>query len=510
MRGRRCIASSAVLLLRNLPLETSFPLAVQPIARPEADGMRAMRLVLRARRGHVPQARAPAGAGIHVRLLCTTSPTLRIIHRRGERDVVEYTSGGAKGIQAAGTQAESGMRFASPTDVAAAAAAYLLPKGFPASVGADYVGYSSWCAAATVCMSAGGVLSTQSLLCAVGVGQAQALPLAASLNWVLKDGIGQFAAVLSAAVISDRFDADPKRWRAVAAYAEACARCLNASTPFAPWAFLPIASAANLGYSVACLAASATKADFHRSLTRRQNLGDLTGKAGSQAITASLVGTALGLCVSAAAVTTPAHALAGCVFFTAAQLLAIERAMQALALPTLTPAVGAHLLSAHLDAQRLPTPAQFAQTQRHLTAPLTLARGYEARSLIRLGSPSLLELAPDAAALQAARSSCEGAAHLLRVEPASGRGEVRVLLLEGAAASDVLLALLHAGLVERGVVEAPGEAAAYSAEAVRERLREAQAGAAAFAVELQEAGWDVSSAHKLEEAPSRLALVEQK
>jgi hypothetical protein len=197
-----------------------------------------------------------------------------------------------------------------------------LPRGFPASVGVDYVRYSTWSAVAGVCSSAGGVLATQSLLCAIGVGQDTALPLAASLNWVLKDGIGQLAAVVSAAIISDRFDADPKRWRGVAAVAEAGARCLNASTPFAPWAFLPIASAANLGYSVACLAAAATKADFHRSLTRRQNLGDLTGKAGSQAITASLIGTAVGLSVSAALVSTPYHALLGCVTFSAAQVCA--------------------------------------------------------------------------------------------------------------------------------------------------------------------------------------------
>ena len=138
------------------------------------------------------------------------------------------------------------MSAQSSTDVVASAASYLLPKGFPASVGSDYVGYSSWCAVSGVCTSAGGVLATQSLLCAVGVGSAQALPIAASLNWVLKDGIGQLAAVVSAAVISDRFDSDPKRWRALAALAEAAARCLNASTPFAPYLFLPIASAANL------------------------------------------------------------------------------------------------------------------------------------------------------------------------------------------------------------------------------------------------------------------------
>ena len=203
-----------------------------------------------------------------------TAAILRITHRLSDKDVRDYIVTTEDRVVRDNPVVQSEpLARVTPDRVLAAAGAYLLPKGFPASVGADYIPYSTWCAVAGACSSAGGVLATQSLLCAVGVGKSAALPLAASLNWVLKDGIGQLAAVVSAAVISDRFDSDPKRWRAIAALSEAGARCLNASTPFAPWAFLPIASAANLGYSVACLATSATRADFHRSLTRRQNLG---------------------------------------------------------------------------------------------------------------------------------------------------------------------------------------------------------------------------------------------
>ena len=44
-----------------------------------------------------------------------------------------------------------------------------------------------------------------------------ALPLAATLNWIIKDGMGQFGGILFASLVNNKFDADPKRWRMVAA-----------------------------------------------------------------------------------------------------------------------------------------------------------------------------------------------------------------------------------------------------------------------------------------------------
>ena len=65
-------------------------------------------------------------------------------------------------------------------------------------------------------------------MCAVGLG-AGALPAAAALNWVLKGGMGQLASVVCAAVISDQFDGDPKRWRFTASLCEDAARMLEVS-----------------------------------------------------------------------------------------------------------------------------------------------------------------------------------------------------------------------------------------------------------------------------------------
>lgn len=45
--------------------------------------------------------------------------------------------------------------------------------------------------------SANGVLSTQALLYAMGLG-AGAIPLAAALNWIIKDGVGQIGGIVFA------------------------------------------------------------------------------------------------------------------------------------------------------------------------------------------------------------------------------------------------------------------------------------------------------------------------
>lgn len=50
---------------------------------------------------------------------------------------------------------------------------------------------------ASLASSATGVLSTQALLYAMGLG-AGAIPLAAALNWVIKDGVGQIGGIVFA------------------------------------------------------------------------------------------------------------------------------------------------------------------------------------------------------------------------------------------------------------------------------------------------------------------------
>ena len=185
---------------------------------------------------------------------------------------------------------------------------YFLPARYPESVTPGYSHYAGFCFCASIAGSAAMVLSTQTLLLAVGVvgsssSQTQASIMAGALNRVLKDGIGQLGGVWFASRMSQagsaKFDADPKRWRMVAALSLDGATLLEIMSPLVPstWV-LPIASVANVGKNIGFLTASASRAALHQSLAIRGNLADLTAKAGSQSLAASLIGTALGIGLS--------------------------------------------------------------------------------------------------------------------------------------------------------------------------------------------------------------------
>jgi hypothetical protein len=68
---------------------------------------------------------------------------------------------------------------------------FLLPAQYPASVASGYLPFSLLAFGASVAGSGGMVLSTQTLLLAVGVvgSESSATVMAGALNWVLKDGM---------------------------------------------------------------------------------------------------------------------------------------------------------------------------------------------------------------------------------------------------------------------------------------------------------------------------------
>lgn len=182
---------------------------------------------------------------------------------------------------------------------------YFLPDRYPDSVAPGYARFAGCCFCASIAGSAAMVLSTQTLLLAVGVvgSSGQASVMAGALNWVLKDGIGQLGGVWFASRMSQagssKFDADPKRWRIVAALSLDAATLLEIVSPLVPsvWV-LPIASIANIGKNIGFLTASASRAALHQSLAIRGNLADVTAKSGSQSLAAGLLGTTVGIGLS--------------------------------------------------------------------------------------------------------------------------------------------------------------------------------------------------------------------
>jgi hypothetical protein len=171
----------------------------------------------------------------------------------------------------------------------------LLPYGYPISVNDGYARFALGQFVASTLGTICGVLSMQSLFHAVGVGSNSTLPFAAALNWIIKDGLGQLGGVLFASAVNSKFDADPKRWRFIAAFSLDFSCFIELLSPLAPGYFLLIASTANVGKNISYLAASASRAAIHKSFAVHENLADVTAKTGSQTILASLIGTSLGI-----------------------------------------------------------------------------------------------------------------------------------------------------------------------------------------------------------------------
>eukprot|EP01104_Vermistella_antarctica_P016922 TRINITY_DN5885_c0_g1_i1.p1 TRINITY_DN5885_c0_g1~~TRINITY_DN5885_c0_g1_i1.p1 ORF type:complete len:565 (+),score=57.59 TRINITY_DN5885_c0_g1_i1:152-1846(+) len=177
---------------------------------------------------------------------------------------------------------------------------FYLPQGFPRSVSRDYLPYQSWLFIQNSASSAGYVLSTHSLLSAIGIGTGSALPLAAAISWVLKDGLGCIGQMIVANRFASRFDDDTKRTKWFAALLNNFGVAMEISTPMFPGYFVVVASLANTAKAIAGLIGGATKATINQNMALATNLGDVTAKAHSQAVASYLGGMSVGIGASIA------------------------------------------------------------------------------------------------------------------------------------------------------------------------------------------------------------------
>lgn len=71
-----------------------------------------------------------------------------------------------------------------------------LPHGYPESVSEDYFNYQIWDTVQAFCSTITGTFTTRAILKGVGVGNAEATPLAATITWIAKDGTGMLGRIL--------------------------------------------------------------------------------------------------------------------------------------------------------------------------------------------------------------------------------------------------------------------------------------------------------------------------
>ncbi|CAJ1958520.1 unnamed protein product [Cylindrotheca closterium] len=332
------------------------------------------------------------------------------------------------------------------------AMAHFLPAQYPKSVAPGYFKFVSYYFIASVAGSASMVLSTQTLLLAVGVAGAnahQAGIMAGAFNWVMKDFAGQVGGVLFASQMgkTKSFDTDPKRWRMVSAMTLDGATLLEILSPlFHASLVLPVASVANVGKNIGFLTASASKAAIHNSLAIQGNLGDVTAKAGSQAIVASLMGTTLGIGMSSfLGHDTFKFSLGFCV------LAAVHQGCNYFSLKEVP--------LSHFNRQRLHLVLKHYIEEGEILSPKTVAVQEEFLPLpwankpwawLSIGSP-ITSVCPDPEDWNAILQSTPSEKYVLR----HSSDRIHLVFLSEASGEDIIRAVFHAHQLENLKPRAP-------------------------------------------------------
>lgn len=335
----------------------------------------------------------------------------------------------------------------------------------------------------------------QALLYAVGVG-AGAVPLAAAINWVLKDGLGQLGGVLYGARYGNRFDADPKRHRMAATVALQASTLLEVLTPMVPHLFLPLASISNVGKNISWLASSATRAQMHYCFALQGNLGDITAKITSQTIAASLVGTALGIAVSKVTGDTATNVLAAFIPFSLVSLYATKRSCEVVWITTLN-VQRAELLMHRFIAQQssdhseqlVPSPEEISRHELFIqkynsifTVPLLLSA--------RLASaiPDVTDLEEVLTQRTFERAERYYIAILTPDEPS-----VALWFADDASAEDKVAGLYHACLLRYRLAKSTEQHGSTCRADIHSTHREAMAHLPTLLSGLQATGWDLQA-----------------
>lgn len=229
----------------------------------------------------------------------------------------------------------------------------LLPDGYPDSVSSDYLQYSLWRGVQGIASQISGVLSTQALLYAVGLGKG-AIPTAAAVNWVLKDGLGYLSKILLSK-FGRHFDVNPKGWRLFADLLENTAYGLEILTPVFPHLFVPIGAAAGAGRSAAALIQAATRSCFYAGFAVQRNFAEVIAKGEAQGMVSKFLGIMLGIALANRIGSSVSLALISFAGVTAVHMYCNLKSYQSIQLRTLNPYRASLVFSEYLLSGQVPS-----------------------------------------------------------------------------------------------------------------------------------------------------------
>ncbi|CDF37185.1 hypothetical protein, conserved [Chondrus crispus] len=309
------------------------------------------------------------------------------------------------------------------------------PEGYPHSVGPGFVEYTRWRLSAFFFGGAVGVFSTQGLLLAVGVGRQSAAPLAAALQWVIRDGMGRAGRMLFSQV-GNGFDAETKQYRLMAGFVLNLSCALESVTPAVPHLFLPLACIANMAKGASTVAAASTRSAIYLSFMRRENLGDITAKQETVGVAGDLMGTAMGILLSRYTANSRRLAMGAFVTVSLAHLFSVYKEIKGIQLGTLNRQRAHMLIKYYLEEGKVPDLAEGNRNERILNRPW----------LDSLHAPNidlgarLQDCAPDAEAVQYLLKMYKNERYLFTYEDT----RLKIVLRQDAASHDCLKAFLQA------------------------------------------------------------------
>lgn len=229
----------------------------------------------------------------------------------------------------------------------------MLPEGYPHSVTPDYMEYTLWRAVQGVASQVSSVLATQALLYAIGLGKG-AIPTAAAINWVLKDGIGYLSKILLSK-FGRHFDVNPKGWRLFADLLENAAYGLEILTPAFPQFFVLIGAAAGAGRSAAALIQAATRSCFFAGFAAQRNFAEVIAKGEAQGMVSKFIGIMLGIALGNSIGTSTPLALASFCAVTLVHMYCNLKSYQSIQLRTLNPYRASLVFSEYLLSGQVPS-----------------------------------------------------------------------------------------------------------------------------------------------------------
>ncbi len=335
-----------------------------------------------------------------------------------------------------------------------------LPVGFPGSVAPEYLRYQQWNVVQDLSTYLRGILATQAILEGVGVGREGATPLAATLQWITRDGASMMSGLVFTTLSSRNFGVNAKSWRLFADFAVDVGITLEMLAPLYPQWFLLCICLASVCKSLCGIAAGASNGAIVEHMAKTNNLAEVLAKGGAQHTAVSLFGLGFGMWFARVANQSPRRVWAAHVFLTVVHLVANWAAMRVLAFTSINRRRLEVLLAAFGTGQGVAAPGQVAGREAILldTSRWLLPFRREKAGVpwkVRLGV-RVNDVAVSVDSLRHLQEVFRGEAYLLNVldekEPL-----VVVALREDATNVTLLKAYFHAHLLQQQRQRRDGE-----------------------------------------------------